>query len=199
MRSRWIHAIPIALSFFAFSSGWIGANELIAPAPVDEVSIRTLPAFTVIEADETESLGAAWTRGFRLGARYSALAHSGLNTPTIMIFPDWEKNPTAEGASVHVLVQCLLDPLPDFPRVRDNGATVRQMPSVTVACYAQRGTYSPLSFELGLKKIRDYLKAKSIPGVGAPRYLYYSNSTWMPSWWRVSEAQVPIPSGMGQN
>lgn len=199
MKSRRVHAILGVLWFLAISAEWIRADELIAPAPLDEVSIRTIPAFTVIETDATESIGAAWTKGFRLGARYAALAHSGLNTPTIVTFPDWEKNPTAEGASIHVRVQCLLDPLPDFPRVRDHGATLQQMPSMTVACYARRGAYSPVSFELGLKKIRDYLKAKRIPDVGAPRYLYYSNSTWMPSWWRVSEAQVPIPSGMGQN
>lgn len=189
----------VGLLVFATTTGSIQAEELIAPALVDEVSIRNLPAFTVIETDATGSLDAAWTKGFRLGARYAALAHSGLNTPTIITFPDWEKNPTAEGTNLHVLVQCLLDSLPDLPKVRDRSATVQSMPGMTVACYAHRGAYSPTAFMFGLKKIQDHLKTQGIPIVGPPRYLYYSNSDWMPSWWRVGEVQVPIPSGLGQN
>jgi len=199
MNLRLLQSSVAGLLLFMAGSGWIRAEELIAPALLDEVSVRNLPAFTVIETDTTGSLDASWIKGFRLGARYAALAHSGLNTPTMITFPDWEKSPTAEGTTLHVLVQCLIDPLPDLPRVRDRSATVQAMPAMTVACYAHRGVYSPASFMSGLKTIQEHLKARGIPIVGPPRYLYYSNSAWMPSWWRVSEVQVPIPSGIRQN
>jgi len=194
-----LRAILAGWLLFAVNPQSIRANELFPAAPIDEVNIRTIPEFKVIETDTTGSLDTAWNKGFRLGARYAALAHSGLNTPTIITFPDWDKNPVVEGANLHVLVQCLLDPLPDLPKVHDAGATLEQIPSMTVACYAHRGAYSPANFLLGLKKIQDHLKAQNIPAVGPPRYLYYSDTTWTPSWWRVGEVQVPIPSGMGQN
>lgn len=192
-------ALAASLLFFIAGVVSLRGSELIAPAPINEVSIRTTPAFTVIETDTIGSLDTAWTKGFHVGARYTALANAGLNTPTIMTFPDWEKTPSAEGSRVHVLVQCLLQPMPDYPRVRDHDGELRKMTSMTVACYAQQGAYSAASFQAGLKKIQDYLKARSIPSVGPPRYLYYSDSNWMPSWWRVGEVQVPIPSGIAPN
>jgi len=186
--------------FFLIVSALAGqalhASELFSPAPVDVVSVRTLPAFTVIATDTRGSLDAAWGHGFRLGARYAALARSGLNTPTILTFPDWDATPVAGGNNVHVLVQVLLDPLPDLPKVRDLDATLQQIPATTVACYALRGDYSPDSFVFGLKKIQDYLKTKNIPAVGAPRYLYYVTTGWMPSWWRIGEVEVPIAPGI---
>jgi hypothetical protein len=199
MNLRILQTILAGWSLFVVDSQLIRANELFPAAPIDEVSIRTIPEFTVIETDTTGSLDTAWTKGFRLGARYAALAHSGLNTPTIIIFPDWDKNPAVEGTQLHVLVQCLIDPLPNLPKVHDPGAALEQMPPMTVACYAHRGVYSPANFLLSLKKIQEHLKARNIPAMGPPRYLYYSDTTWTPSWWRVGEVQVPIPSGMGQN
>ena len=94
-----------------------------------------------------------------------------------MTFPDWDRNPTAEGDKLHVLVQCLLDPLPDPPRVHDRDASLVQMPSMTVACCSHTGVYSPANFMRCLKKIQDHLKAQGIPAVGPPRYLYYSDTT----------------------
>ena len=177
----------------------VRAHDLIQAAPLDEVSIRTLPAFTVIETESTGSLDTAWAKGFRLGARYAAFAHSGLNKPTIITFPDWEKAPTAEGNQLHVLVQCLLDPLPDLPKPHDAGVMVRQMPSMTVACYARRGAYSPANFLLSLKAIEEHLHTHNIRAVGPPRYLYYTDSAWVPSWWRIAEVQIPIAASAGQN
>jgi hypothetical protein len=187
-------------TLFFLAAGWcsICASEIFPPAPIDEVSVHTIPAFTAIETDVTGSLEAGWAKGFRLGARYAAMAHSSLNTPTVITFPDWEKNPTAEGANLHLLVQCLLDPLPDLPKVHDRGASLEQMASMTVACCAHAGDYSPANFMLCLKKIQDHLHTQHIPAVGPPRYLYYSNTSWYPSWWRVGEVQVPIAAG-GRN
>jgi len=185
----------LVVLFFLVSSGEICAGELFSPAPLDEVSVRTLPAFTVIETETTGSLESAWNKGFRLGARYAAVANSGLNTPTIIVFPDWDKKPTAEGKELHVIVQCLLDPLPNPPRVRDPGASVEQTPSLTVACCAHKGAYSPANFLLCLKKIEEHLHAQHIPAVGPPRYLYYSNTSWYPASWKVGEVQVPIAAG----
>ena len=176
-------------------SGWLRAAQLFAPAPLDEVSVRTLPAFTVLETESTSSLDEAWGKGFRLGARYAVHSGSGLNTPTIVTFPDWEKNPTAQGDKVHLLVQCLLDPLPDFPRVRDGGAAVRNMPGMTVACYAESGNYSAAAFAAGLAKIEIFLKSRHLPQAGPPRYLYYATTSWLPSWWRIGEVQVPVAAG----
>jgi hypothetical protein len=189
----------LALPFF-LAAGWGSAcaSELFPPAPLDEVSIRTIPAFTVIETDVTGPLDSSWSKGFRLGARYVAAAHTRLNTPTIITFPDWDKNPTAEGANLHLLVQCLLDPLPDPPKVHDRAASFKQMPSMTVACWAHAGAYSPANFMLCLKKIEYHLHTQKIPAIGPPRYLYYSNTSWYPSWWRVGEVQVPIAAG-GRN
>ncbi len=193
MRLEW--RLACLLGLMALLTGGLRANELFGPAPLDEVSVRTLPAFTVIETDGTGTLDKVWDHGFQLGARYAALAHSGLNTPTVLTFPDWVKSPVADGAQVHLLVQILLDPLPGLPRVHDHGATLQQMPSMTVACYAQTGNYSPASFLLGLQKIHERMKARNIPEVGPPRYLYYTTTSWMPSWWRVGEVQVPIAAG----
>jgi len=199
MHRRLFPVIVTALLLFTAVSVPTRANELFAAAPIDEVSIRTLPAFTVIETDTTGSLDTAWAKGFRLGARYAAFAHSGLNTPTLITFPDWDKNPVAEGPRLHLLVQLLLDPLPDLPKARDPEAAVEPMPSMTVACYAHRGDYSPANFLSGLKKIQEHLKTQGIRVLGPPRYLYYSDTNWVPSWWRVSEVQVPIAAGSGQN
>jgi hypothetical protein len=196
---RLLPVLLVAISFGLPLPGPARANELFQAGPIDEVSVRTLPAFTVIETDVTGSLGTAWNKGFRLGARYAALAHSNLNTPTILTFPDWEKNPTAEGNKVHLLVQIMLDPLPDLPKVQDADAKLEQMPSMTVACYAQRGAYSPANFLLGLQKIEEHLKAQGIPVVGPPRYLYYTDTTWVMASWRVGEVQVPIAAGGGRN
>ena len=139
-------------------------------------------------------------KAFASARRYAALAHSGLNTPTIITFPDWETNPTAEGVNLHVLVQILIDPLPNLPKVRDRDAGLVKMPGMTVACYAMRGAYTPAHFMLGLKKIQEYLKAKNLPAAGPPRYLYYSDTTsWTPSWWQVGEVQVPVAASAGQN
>jgi hypothetical protein len=153
---------------FVLLCGCARGSELFAPAPIDEV-----------------------------GARYAARAGSGLNTPIVLTLPDWDKTPVADGAHVHLLVQCLLDPLPNLPAVRDRGAMLRDLPVVTVACYAQRGDYSPGAFVSGLRKIEAYMKARNIPQVGPPRYLYYTTTSWMPSWWRVGEVQVPIAAGAG--
>lgn len=172
-------------------------SELFAPAPIDEVSVRTLPGFSILEADTTGSLDSAWEKGFRLGARYAASAGSGLNTPTILTFPDWEKTPSADGKNVHLLAQCLLDPLPNLPPARDEGAMLREMPTMTVACYAQRGDYSPAAFLDGLHKIEAYMKTRHIPQAGPPRYLYYTTTRWVPSWWRIGEVEVPIAAGAG--
>lgn len=171
------------------------AGELFQAAPIDEVSIRIIPSFTVVETDTTGSLDTAWNKGFRLGARYAAMANSGLNTPTIIVFPDWDKNPTAEGANLHLLVQCLLDPLPDLPKIHDHGASLEQVPSMTVACCSHHGAYTPANFMLCLKKIEEHLQTQNVPIVGPPRYLYYTNTSWYPSMWRVGEVQVPIASG----
>ena len=173
----------------------MAAAELFAPAPIDEVSVRSLPAFTVLETEKTGSLDLSWQRGFQNGALFAARAGSGLNTPTIVTFPDWEKAPTADGNQVHMLVQVMLDPLPRFPSVREPDAMLRDMPGMTVACYAQRGAYSPEALAAGLKQIMGYLKAKHIPQVGPPRYLYYATTSWMPSWWKVGEVEVPIAPG----
>jgi len=192
--------IVAALLLAAVFAAPARASELFGAAPVGEVSIRTLPAFTVIETDTTGSLDTAWNKGFRIGARYAAFAHSGLNTPAMLTFPDWEKNPTAEGASVHILVQLMLDPLPDLPRPHDADVALEPVPGMTVACYAMNGAYSTAAFLLGLKKIEDHLKAQGIPIVGPPRYLYYSvTSSWLPESWRVSEVQVPIAPNGGKN
>lgn len=190
--------LPLAFLFLVATGKSTHANELFQAAPLDEVSIRTIPAFTVIETDVTGSLDSSWNKGFRLGARYTAMANTSLNTPTIITFPDWDKNPTAEGDALHLLVQCLLDPLPDPPKIHDRGASLKQMPSITVACCAHTGPYSPANFMLCLKKIEDHLHAQKIPAIGPPRYLYYSNTSWYPSWWRVGEVQVPIAAG-GRN
>jgi hypothetical protein len=198
MTARIFRAFPAIVFFLAAGGHPIQAGELFPPASTDEVSVRTLPAFTVIETDVTGSLDAGWAKGFKLGARYAAMSHSSLNTPTIITFPDWDKNPTAEGGRVHLLVQCLLDPLPDLPKVRDPGASLQQMPAMTVACCAHSGGYSPAHFMICLKKIEEHLRAQRIPAVGPPRYLYYSNTSWYPSWWRVGEVQVPIAAG-GRN
>jgi len=180
----------------ALAGGPVSAAELFAPAPIDEVSVRSLPVFTVVETETTGPIDTAWQKGFQAGARFAALAGSGLNTPTIITFPDWEKTPSANG-KVHVLVECLLDPLPNFPSVRDPDAALRDLPGMTVACYAERGSYSPAAFAAGLKQIQAYLKARHIPQVGPPRYLYYATTSWMPSWWKVGEVQVPIAGGAG--
>jgi hypothetical protein len=198
MTARIFRALPAVVFFLAAGRHPIQAGELFPPAPTDEVSVRTLPAFTVIETDVTGSLDAGWAKGFKWGARYAAMSHSSLNTPTVITFPDWDKNPAAEGDHIHLLVQCLLDPLPDPPKVHDPGASLRQMPAMTVACCAHSGAYSPAHFMLCLKKIEDHLRAQRIPAVGPPRYLYYSNTSWYPSWWRVGEVQVPIAAG-GRN
>ncbi|HEY0256434.1 MAG TPA: hypothetical protein VGC39_03245 [Candidatus Methylacidiphilales bacterium] len=187
-----------ALLFLATGGAMVRAGELFSPAPADEVSVRTIPAFTVIETEVTDSLDAGWAKGFRLGARYAAMAHTGLNTPTLITFPDWDKNPTAEGNKLHLLIQCLIDPLPDLPKVHDRGASLEQMPAMTVACCAHMGAYSPANFMLCLKKIEDHLHTQRIPAIGPPRYLYYSNTSWYPSSWRIGEVQVPIAAG-GRN
>jgi hypothetical protein len=187
----------IVAGLFLFASA--RGNELFQSAPLDQVSVRTLPAFTVIETETTGTLDASWTKGFRLGARYVALSQTSLNTPTIITFPDWEKSPTAEGDKVHVLIQLMLDPIPNLPKVHDLDAEVEPMSGMTVACYAQSGAYTPAAFALGLKKIQDHLKAEGIAAIGPPRYLYYSTTNWTPSMWRVSEVQVPIAAGSGRN
>ena len=198
MNTRISYVLPAI--FFFLGTGWgsIRASELFQPAPIDEVSVRTIPAFTVIETDVTGPLDAGWAKGFRLGARYAAMTRSSLNTPTVITFPDWDKNPTAEGNNLHLLIQCLLDPLPDLPKVHDHGAALEQMPAMTVACCAHTGAYSPAHFMLCLKKIEDHLRSQHIPAVGPPRYLYYSNTSWYPSWWRIGEVEVPIAAG-GRN
>jgi hypothetical protein len=190
------HGLVAVLLLFAGGSS-LRAAELFAPSPVDEVSVRRLPSFTVLETEFTGTVAAGWDKGYRLGARYGVHAGSGLNTPTIITFIDWEKNPTAEGDEVHFLVQCLLDPLPGYPHVRDPGASLRDMPAMTVACFAQSGEYSPEAFQHGLGKIMAYLKSRHVPQVGPPRYLYYVTTNWMPSWWRIGEVQVPIAPGTG--
>ena len=192
---RFFRASLAALFLLLQSGRPIEANELFPPAPTDEVSVRMIPTFSVIQTDLTSSLNSGWSKGFRLGARYAALSHSGLNTPTILTFPDWDKNPTAEGDHVHLQVQCLLDPLPNLPKVHDPGASLEQMPAMTVACCAHSGAYSPAHFMACLKKIQDHLQAQHIPAIGPPRYLYYSNTSWYPSMWRVGEVQVPIAAG----
>jgi hypothetical protein len=179
--------------------GLIHAGEVFQAARVGQVTIRTLPACTVIEADETGSLEAAWAKGFRLGARYAAFANSSLNTPTVMTFPDWDKKPDASGKAVHVLVQLMLDPLPNLPPVRDEGATLTPMPAMTVACFAQSGAYSAENFTQSLQKIMTYLKARHLAIAGSPRYLYYTDTSWVPNWWRVGEVQVPIVPSAQQN
>ncbi len=191
--------IQVLASFFGALLFPALANEMFQPAPLEEVSVHTLPAFTVLETDTNGSLDTAWAKGFRLGARYAALAHSGLNTPTIMTFPDWDKSPTAQGTKVHVLVQVLIDPLPNLPKVHDHDAELRPMRAMTVACFAHRGTYSSAHFQLGLQKIQDYLKTHGIAAAGPPRYLYFTDTSWVPSSWRIGEVQIPIAPGTGQN
>jgi hypothetical protein len=177
----------------------VRGTEEFQAAPIGQVTIRTLPAYTAIEADETETLDSAWTKGFRLGARYAAYANSGLNTPALLTFPDWDRHPTAAGSSVHLLVELLLDPLPDFPKVRDAGVVLVPMPAMTVACCAHAGGYTAENFQRCFQKIEEYLKAQNIATVGPPRYLYYTDTYWVPNWWRVGEVQVPIAPGARRN
>ena len=191
----WLHLG--GLGFLLWLAAPSRGAELFPPARFDEVSVRTLPAFTVLETESTGSIDEAWSKGFRFGARYAVQSGSGLNTPTIITFPDWEKSPTAQGGKVHVLVQCLLDPLPDLPRVKDGGSTLRNLAGMTVACYAQSGNYSAAAFASGLEKIEGYVKAHHLAQSGPPRYLYYVTTSWMPSWWRIGEVQVPIAVGAG--
>jgi hypothetical protein len=152
----------------------VRGTEEFQAAPIGQVTIRTLPAYTAIEADETGTLDSAWTKGFRLGARYAAYANSGLNTPALLTFPDWDRHPTAAGSSVH-------------------------MPAMTVACCAHAGGYTAENFQRCFQKIEEYLKAQNIATVGPPRYLYYTDTYWVPNWWRVGEVQVPIAPGARRN
>lgn len=180
-------------------SGWLRAGEQFPPAPTGQVTIRTLPAYTVFEAEETGSLEDAWTRGFRRGARYAAYANSALNTPILLTFPNWEKSPVATGGSVHLLVQLILDPLPNLPPLHDPGAGIVQMPAMTVACFSHPGAYTPENFQRCLQNIQDYLRAHNIASTGPPRYLYYTDTYWVPNWWRIGEVQVPIVPEANQN
>lgn len=173
------------------------ADELFPAAPTDEVVIRTIPACSSIEYETTGALGPAWVKGFQWGARYAAYAHSALNTPTIITFPDWEKTPDAAGPQVHLLIDTLLDPLPDFPTPHEEHLTLVPQPQITVACFAQTGPYSAENFLRGLHKIESFLQGRSIPETGPPRYLYYNNTAWWPTWWQVGEVQVPVPSRAG--
>jgi effector-binding domain-containing protein len=172
-------------------------GQQFQPAPIGEVTIRTLPAYTVVEADETGSLEDVWTKGFRLGARYAAYADSSLNTPAFLNFPDWEKNPVATGRSVHVLVQIILDPLPNLPPARDPGAAIVQLPAMTVACCAHSGAYTSEHFRQCLDQIEGYLKAQKMVATGPPRYLYYTDTYWVPNLWRIGEVQVPVAPTSG--
>ena len=187
------------LLLFLAAPGLLRAGELFQAARLGQVTIRTLPACTVIEADETGSLDSAWGKGFRLGARYAAYANSSLNTPTLMTFPDWGKKPDASGNAVHVLVQLMLDPSQNPPPMRDEGASLTPMPAMPLACYAQSGAYSAENFTQSLNKIMAYLKARHIAIAGPPRYLYYTDTSWVPNWWRVGEVQVPIVPSTEQN
>ncbi len=69
-------------------------------------------------------------------------------------------------------------------------------PALTVVCYSQYGSYTLENFKKGLNEVQAYLKKANLVQSGPPRILYYNNPAWIPSWWMLSEIQVPIPNAM---
>ena len=193
-----IRGLLLVLTLVAASSR-APADELFPPAPLDQVSIRTLPGFTALQVTQTTSLAKAWSRGFRLGGRYAARAGSHLNTPTLLVFPDWEKRDALSGDQVPSLMLILLDPLPNYPSTADQNASLQRISGGTVACYAEGGVYTAERFAAGLKKIEALLQTRGLPPIGPARYVYYSTIDWLPAFWHIGEVQVPIASGAPAN
>jgi hypothetical protein len=92
------------------------------------------------------------------------------------------------------LIQLLLNPKSHLPHPKKEGLKLVESPSVTIACYATRGTYTHETFKKGLEKILAHLKSAGIPTVGVPRHALYQPTNWLPEKWRISEVQVPIPN-----
>lgn len=172
------------------------AEEIMPLGEIDKVTIRARPNFPAVETELTGAVGTDWEKGFRKCARYTAYAQQEVRWPIIVVYPEWEgKDPEAEAK---MQVRLILDPDGSFPVPKQKGLATMEIPATSVASYAYRGDYSAENVKTALAKVRAFLKANNIPEMGPPEHLYHSNPHWTPSWWLVSEVQIPIPNQASQ-
>lgn len=185
---RWLLVGALAAGL----AGGAAGEELISLAPLDEITIRRIPAFPVVDAEVIGDIEIDWEPALRKCARYAAQASQEFRRPVVIIYPEWEtKEPQRSGK---MQVRLLLDPRGKLPAPIHKGVGILEMPATYVAAYAYRGAYTRENLVRALTKIRKFLKERRITASGPPRYLLHSNTDWTPQWLRVSEVQVPIPN-----
>lgn len=170
------------------------ADDFLPNVDTGKVVVRNIPAYPAIEAEVEGSVTKDWERGFRQGARYVASIENELRWPIVVTYPDWVNQPPQPKA--RMLVHLILNTQKDFAFPKEKGLAMTDQPSLTVACYSQRGAYTLENFEKGLNEIQAYLKKNNLTQSGPPRVLYYSNPSWLPSFLLLEEVQVPVPNAL---
>jgi effector-binding domain-containing protein len=178
-----------AFLFFLLSVISLRADDLLPCSELNQISVKTIPAYTAIEAEVSGNPETAWESGFRQDTRYLARINSPFSYPILISYPE-EGN--ANSSQTATLVQLIVSAENQISVPKEKGLQIVQVPSTAVACYAYRGAYTSENYKLYLGKILAHLKEEGISQAGPPRHLLYSNTSWIPSWWRVSEIQVPI-------
>jgi hypothetical protein len=182
----WLTHIALFLFFYptVLAEDWLPISDL------NKVVLRSVPAYTAIEAELTGPVETAWQKAHRDCIRYAAQLGGEVQWPVVIVYPEWENS--APEPKTRLLVQLLLPPAQNYPEPKRQGLRVVDAPALVVAACAFKGAYSFQNFLSAKNKIEAYLKEKDIRQNGPPRHLYYSNASWTPQSWRVSEVQIPV-------
>lgn len=172
---------------------FLQADDWLNSSPTGIISIKNIPETPVIEAVVNDLSQTELDRAIRLASRYVATAKSSIRYPLILVFPQWYPGPNQQKPS-QIYLQMVLNSYNVLPEPTEKGLRLNTLSAGTAAALSRRGDYTSDVWLDSLNKILTHLKEVQVPPSGNLMRLLYHNSDITPSFWRLSEVLVPIPT-----
>ena len=158
-----------------------------------KISIKNIPEAAVIEAEVEDLSQSEINHAFRLASRYIALAKSQVRYPVVLIFPEWHPSPETPKPS-RIYLRMVLSSFTNLPDPKEKGLRLTSLPASAVVALSRRGAYDNEEWLEDVKTLQKHLAEINLPSAGYPRRMLFHNPDITPSFWRLSEVQIPIPT-----
>lgn len=170
-----------------FSDDWLNSS------PTGKISIKNLSEIPVIEAEVADLSQKEISRAFRLASRYVTISKSPLRYPIILTFPQWSPTPETPRPP-KIFLQMVLNSFQNLPEPTEKGLKISSLTAGTVSALAIRGAYDSEEWLQSLQTLMTHLHQVQVPPSGTILRMLYHNPDVTPSFWRLSEVLVPIPT-----
>lgn len=169
------------------------SDDWVATSSTGKIIIKNIPESPVIEAEVKDLSESEIQKSFRLASRYLALAKAPIRYPIILIFPDWIPS-TETPKPEKIYLQMVLSGYATLPDPKEKGLRLSTLKGGSVLAIARRGNYSSEDWLQDLQLLKTHLKDIDLPASGHPQRMFYHNIDLTPTFWRLSEIQIPIPT-----